>query len=275
MKFSFFMSVIFFFVAEINAQSIYNDTVRIYYEIDISDISKKGEETIDSVAVLMKNDSSISCNIIGYADFLADKTYNLHLSKRRVRMVKKLLLTKGVSSEAIQKSTGKGELAASGIETPLGEQKSRRVDIIISHTDTFYISKKSNIEDITTLDVGQTLILENMYFLPGKHLLREISKPVVKRLLKILEENPALKIEIQGHICCENGNHDGYDWDTGEYKLSENRAKYIYDFLVASNIDSSRLRYKGFARTRPLVKIERTEEDENKNRRVEIMIIGK
>ncbi|MCH8904808.1 MAG: OmpA family protein [Bacteroidetes bacterium] len=127
--------------------------------------------------------------------------------------------------------------------------------------------------DITQLEVGETLILENIYFLPGRHFVREESLPELKKLLKILQEHEEIKIEIQGHICCHPGTGDGYDFDTKENKLSINRAKYIYDYLIRWGIDKNRLRYKGFGRTKPLILPEITVDDENKNRRVEIMII--
>jgi outer membrane protein OmpA-like peptidoglycan-associated protein len=67
---------------------------------------------------------------------------------------------------------------------------------------------------------------------------------------------------------------DGLDWDTGEEKLSVNRARVVYDYLIKSGIDSTRLSYAGFGSGRKLVK-EVTERDRMLNRRVEMKIIKK
>lgn len=99
--------------------------------------------------------------------------------------------------------------------------------------------------------------------------------PVLQKLLTALNENTKLRIEIQGHVCCTLNGADGMDLDTREMKLSENRAKAIYDYLVGKGISRNRLSYKGFGRTKPKVEIETNSEQEQLNRRVEIMIIEK
>ncbi len=75
-------------------------------------------------------------------------------------------------------------------------------------------------------------MLENLQFLPGKHVLRSFSKPEVEKLLNIMLENPTLEIEIQGHVCCGRmiGDADHLDFDTRSYDLSANRAKSIYNY---------------------------------------------
>ena len=64
-------------------------------------------------------------------------------------------------------------------------------------------------------------------------------------------------------------NHDGNDDDNME--LSENRAKSVVDWLVNKGISSSRLSYKGFGETRPIVE-NSSKENKAKNRRTELTI---
>ena len=91
-----------------------------------------------------------------------------------------------------------------------------------------------------------------------------------------MRNNPKLKIQIEGHICClMNKNVDGYDYDTGEHLLSENRAKAIYDYLAEKGIDTGRMKYIGLSNTKPLRWPEDTGEDQDMNRRVEIRILEK
>ena len=81
-----------------------------------------------------------------------------------------------------------------------------------------------------------------------------------------MEENPTLKIEIQGHICCDTENKYGY--------IAEARAKAVYSYLISHKIDRKRLSFKGYGATRPIYKIpERNAQEEDGNRRVEIMVV--
>jgi flagellar motor protein MotB len=56
--------------------------------------------------------------------------------------------------------------------------------------------------------------------------------------------------------------------------VSTARARAIYNFLIRNKISRKRLAYKGFGTSMPIHKIpERTEEEADENRRVEIMIL--
>ena len=126
---------------------------------------------------------------------------------------------------------------------------------------------------ISNIEVGKSFVLENMNFYGGRHVLLPKSNKTLKLLLNTLKANPALEIEIQGHICCERTG-DGMDIDTHTLDLSVNRAKAIYDYLVKSGIDPSRLSYRGFGSSRKLV-LEFTEADRTTNRRVEVKVLKK
>ena len=132
---------------------------------------------------------------------------------------------------------------------------------------------KEVLETIDEMNVGEKLVISSLTFLPGRHVLKEESKGQVQLLLKALQDNVTVNVEIQGHVCCETIRKDGFDMDTHEFKLSTNRAKFVYDYLVAQGIDKERLSYKGFGRSRPIILHEITPEDKNTNRRVEIEII--
>ena len=131
---------------------------------------------------------------------------------------------------------------------------------------------KTDIKDITKLKEGQTLRLKNVYFPPGSHVIKPESYETIEKLVKILHDNPNLKISIEGHVCCIHDVPDALDIDTNELLLSLNRAKAIYAYLVEKGIDESRLQYVGFGRQHPIVPFEETEEDADKNRRVEIRV---
>ena len=92
------------------------------------------------------------------------------------------------------------------------------------------------------------------------------SKPVLIELLCAMQDNPALRIEIQGHICCQTV------FDINE--LSVMRARAIYNYLVTQKINRKRLSYKGYGTSDPIYPIpEKSEQEQDENRRVEILVL--
>ncbi len=135
-------------------------------------------------------------------------------------------------------------------------------------------SKKSNpdIKQLTTLKEGETLLLRNVYFPPGQHIIKPESYGTMEKLARILQDNPKIKISIEGHVCCVHDVPDALDIDTNELLLSVNRAKAIYQYLIKNGIEEDRLQYVGFGRQHPIVQFEANEADADRNRRVEIRI---
>ena len=135
---------------------------------------------------------------------------------------------------------------------------------------------KRPVIDISNVKKNEAIRLDNIFFLPGSHRWTEASKPALQKLLATLKEYPNVKIRIEGHICCVlEGTTDGYDFDADDFRLSHNRARAVYDYLVKNGIAAERLSSEGFGKSRPLVRVERSPEDENRNRRVEIRILEK
>ena len=85
-------------------------------------------------------------------------------------------------------------------------------------------------------------------------------------LLEFMVSHPKVKIEIQGHICCQLGE------DPEDIALI--RAIAVHNYLVANDIDDERLNFKSFGSTNPIHQIpEKNEVERNENRRVEILIL--
>ena len=116
--------------------------------------------------------------------------------------------------------------------------------------------------------VGELITLPNIYFFNNSARIVPKSQPTLNDLRCAMEENPKLKIEIQGHICCQT-NGDKNDVSTA-------RARAIYNYLLRSKIDRKRMTFKGYGTSRPIHPIpEKTEQEEDENRRVEILIVEK
>jgi OOP family OmpA-OmpF porin len=54
-----------------------------------------------------------------------------------------------------------------------------------------------------------------------------------------MKRNPGVKLEVKGYA-------DELGAENYNIQLSEKRAKAVYDVLVASGVDASRLTYKGY-----------------------------
>ncbi len=279
-----FSAIITLFYFNIIAQNKI-DTLRLFYNINQIH-SEDNSKRIDSLVSLLHG-KTIKIKIYGYADFLHSNEYNQTLSQKRADAVKTRVFEKMLPSQInTLVCKGMGEKFSQDNNSPKGEAFQRRVDVIIEQLISVKSNTKvpesnsenppkKNTKTIESLSKGESLSLEGLNFEPGRHYVVKESVAILYKLLKTLQTNKKLKIEIQGHICCLTEGEDGMDIDTHENKLSQNRAKSVYDFLVTNGIDPARLSYKGFGRSRPKIFPETSPEEEQMNRRVEIMIVEK
>lgn len=127
-------------------------------------------------------------------------------------------------------------------------------------------SKESKPAPKTIVNVGKTVILKNVFFETNDYELKQVSEPELNRLVQLLKEQAALRIEISGHT-------DSIGKDDYNQRLSENRAKSVYSYLINKGIANQRLTYKGYGERNPIAP-NKTEEGRAKNRRTEFKIIG-
>lgn len=114
-------------------------------------------------------------------------------------------------------------------------------------------------------EIKQTMIeLSDALFAFDKFDLNETSRALLDKVTDWLKDNPDLNVEIAGHT--DDRGSDAYN-----QKLSENRAKAVYDYITSHGVDKSRLSYKGYGESQPIATNE-TDEGRQKNRRVELHI---
>jgi outer membrane protein OmpA-like peptidoglycan-associated protein/Tol biopolymer transport system component len=112
---------------------------------------------------------------------------------------------------------------------------------------------------------GNTATVNNLFFDLGKAALKPESEPELKRILQVMKENKALVIEISGHT-------DNTGSDEINNKLSLERANAVKEYLLNGLIESTRIRTKGYGKSKPKAD-NATEEGRQINRRVEIEIL--
>tara|TARA_B100000959_G_scaffold282088_1_gene347709 strand:- start:1850 stop:3472 length:1623 start_codon:yes stop_codon:yes gene_type:complete len=118
---------------------------------------------------------------------------------------------------------------------------------------------------IITQKVGEEIILNHVQFAHNSYKLDEASFIELNRLLNYLKNNPHIKISIEGHT-------DNVGKEEENQILSENRAFAVYSFLINNNILESKLSYKGFGESKPLVP-NKSENERRINRRTSFKII--
>jgi len=140
----------------------------------------------------------------------------------------------------------------------------------ISKEDSVFSKESTKVKvdfEIKPIQVGQAYRLNDIYFAYGKYDLTEDSKRIIDGFIDFLNDHPSMKVAIYGHT----DNTSDADFNM---KLSENRAKEVYDYLIMKGVDVSRLSYKGFGLTKPIAS-NNTEQGRAKNRRTEFVIIEK
>lgn len=120
---------------------------------------------------------------------------------------------------------------------------------------------------LESIDTGSVVELKNVFFETSKFDLKPESKVELDKLVSFLTFNQTLRIQLSGHT-------DNVGDKKMNQLLSQNRAKAVYDYLIANGIDLKRLTYVGYGDTRPKVKNE-TDQNRAINRRTEFKVIGK
>ncbi|MBX2964223.1 MAG: OmpA family protein [Cyclobacteriaceae bacterium] len=120
---------------------------------------------------------------------------------------------------------------------------------------------------LVSIEVGETVILNNVFFEQGKAALKPESYPELDRLFAIMQENPTLEIELSGHT-------DNIGKPSGLRVLSKARVDAVKDYLVKKGIATSRITGKGYGGSKPLQKND-SDANRKSNRRVEIKVMKK
>lgn len=87
--------------------------------------------------------------------------------------------------------------------------------------------------------------LDNIFFEFGKATLTPESSTALDKLVKILNDNPNITIEIGAHT-------DRVGSAEGNLQLSGKRAQSVVDYLIKKGIEAERLTAKGYGKTQPV-----------------------
>ncbi len=127
-------------------------------------------------------------------------------------------------------------------------------------------------EELPCAGIGRSFVIKHIYYDFDKAYIRTDAEEPLAQLIKILEDNPDLVVEIGSHTDARG---------TGRYniRLSARRAESVVKYLIKKEIDPNRLQAKGYGETQPtndcMDEIPCSEEQHQRNRRTEFRVIGK
>ncbi|HTL08445.1 MAG TPA: OmpA family protein [Chitinophagaceae bacterium] len=117
---------------------------------------------------------------------------------------------------------------------------------------------------LAPIEIGQVVRLNNVFFDFDKYDLRPESFVELDRVVDLLQENPAIEIEMSAHT-------DSRGSDEYNFKLSDNRARSVREYIVSKGIAPGRIISQGYGETKPVADNE-TDDGRQINRRVEFKI---
>ncbi len=284
-------SILLFLSIAINVIASAQTKSVVYFDSNKNELKTSSVKTLDSLATFLKDKKEFQLSINGYCDNTGIDRFNQILSDFRAESVFNYFRNKELNGHFSFKGFS-SESPIADNTTEEGKAKNRRAEIIISFppiSATAEIIKETNVDQqkqvdeqiitseiyqpkeafsssstINDLEIGKTLVLKNLNFEGGTAVLLPEAQPTMELLLKTMKENPTLKIEIGGHVCC-------FD----DMPLSILRAQTVFKYLKKKGIDESRMTYKGYSRNKPIIEDDRHEAEARVNRRVEITVLKK
>lgn len=118
---------------------------------------------------------------------------------------------------------------------------------------------------VAVVEENATITLNNIFFDFDKFTLRSESYPELNRIVTLMNEKPAMKVELAGHT-------DKIGTEAYNLKLSEKRAGAVGRYLVEKGVGKDRILVTFYGETKP-IDLSNTKAGNQKNRRVEFKIV--
>ncbi|MDX1446956.1 OmpA family protein, partial [Lishizhenia sp.] len=114
------------------------------------------------------------------------------------------------------------------------------------------------------------IVLNNIYYDFDKWNIRADASPVLDSLVKLLNDNPNIEIQLGSHTDVRGTRY------YNQY-LSNKRAKSVMDYLINKGIDPARLTWKGYGESEPINKcvegVYCSDIEHEENRRTEFRVV--
>lgn len=226
------------------------------FAFDSAELNEEGKATIETYRKTLGPEltDAYIVVIVGHTDSSGDASYNMALSLKRAESVADYLIATGVNEDQIRViGRGSKEPIASN-ETREGRIQNRRVDILVvaevRALDALLFPSVALFERKSAELTEQGMVLIDKSFMSARELLKR-----------------ATFIEIVGHT-------DDKGDDNDNMVLSEKRAESVRDYLISKGLDANKMITTGMGESMPITSND-TKQGRAKNRRVEILILGR
>lgn len=266
---------------EIEHLVIVPEAIPVGYQIVLYNVKFKpgytsftGIETNSDILYLMQAldmDTNLVVEIGGYTDNSGSYSENMSLSAQRAKFIYDYLITKGYPAHRISyKGYGPANPIFSN-KYKATREGNRRIEVkILNKTqhsgnrlvDESFYTQNAQVVDEEKLrkmsltyffanqgssELGSVFIIDSLEFPSSMATLPDsgYGKNNLDLLVKYLQEHKYVKITINGYT-------DASGIEENNIVLSEQRAKAVYDYLIANGIPASRLIYKGNGSENPI-----------------------
>lgn len=252
-----------FFCGSVQAQSKRKtEHFTCYFDYNSASWHKDSVARLDAWIRQFLEKDAVAIELTAYTDTIGSVMSNQALAERRLASVRKYFDEHGL---ALNKTIAAGEnYDKSGYKN---NALHRKVDIRVEYEEQKIVSEpgiENTIEQrVKTFETSTAPVNLNIQFVGGQDVYIGDSYLDVVALLRYMKENPAKKVFIRGHVCCEN-----------DVELSTRRAFAVYNDLILEGISPDRVSYKGFGNSMPAVD-ELDEFTRQQNRRVDVVFSDK
>ncbi len=257
-----------------NSATAGTDSLSLYFASGKTVLTEAHRQTLDSL-LYTETDARQPLQIWGAADEPGTAPLNKSIAQARAEAVKQYLLESGVRAARIVSCEGRGN------PQKLGDNPAQRRAVLVfgSSSNTAAVTPPPavvapSLADPKKLKAKDVITLKNLLFQNMSGVLLPTSLPVLEELYGVMEDNPGLKIRIEGHVCCGGRNETGGPNASYGQDISEWRAATVYKYLVSRGISKDRLSYVGRGFSAPKFFPENSDAEMVLNRRVEIVITG-
>ena len=244
--------------------------ISFYFQKNTSTLTSSSEKKIDAFNKLMLKNEVQIIEINGYIE----EGSTGEPSSQSIKRIQFILNTFGFADQLLSINN----FALNHEPVPFKVKNWDRVDLYIfqgeekkvpavsvDKIDVDELNKSKTVETNKVAEIKNRVkkkdaFLSSVKFFGGTKEIKSGSESALIALKDTLVKNPSLAVEIRGHVCCED-----------QMKLSRQRAKTIYQYLIKEGINPKRLTYKGYSNYLPLVFPEIYEADREQNRRVDVI----
>ena len=247
-------------------------------------VNPDSNEDLRNIIKALAKSPDIVLEIGGHTDRSGDEGTNKTLSTSRAKYVYDYLIGKGISASnlvytgygsskpAYTNKTKEGREANRRIEVKVLKKKQESSDKLVdeeprAEVDPYENKSKASLKELFDKKLGESLLLSHVVFEPNMFTINDTNAIQIDSLAEILKYNTTIKIEVMGYT-------DQSGMPENNMTLSINRAKAVYERLVAKGIAEDRLFYSGCGDANPVAS-NSYRWGRDLNRRIEIVILEK